>query len=61
METLGYRFKELNEEQDDQKLQNDHPELIEITELDLFKLYFNTEVDDLFKIFNMQYAKEKND
>ena len=54
-------FKEWNEEQDHHNHQNDHPQLIEISELDLFKLYFDSEVDKLFLHSSMQYAKQKND
>ena len=54
-------FKEWNEEQDHHNLQNDDPELIEISELDLFNLYSYAEVDELFLDSSMQYAKQKND
>ena len=35
--------------------------MIEISELDLFKLYFDAEVGELFLDSSMQYAKQKND
>ena len=54
-------FKVWSEEQDHHNLQNDHPELIEISELDLFKLHFDADVDELLLDSSMQYAKLKND
>ena len=35
--------------------------MTEISKLDLFKLYFDAEVDELFLDSSMQYAKQKND
>ena len=54
-------FKEWNKEQDDHYLQNDHPELTEISELDLFKLYFDAELNELLLDSSVQYVKQKND
>ena len=35
--------------------------MIEISELDLFKLCFDAEVDEMFLDSSMRYAKQKND
>ena len=35
--------------------------MIEISELDLFNLYSDAEVDELFLDSSMQYSKQKND
>ena len=57
---MATSFKGRNEEQDHHTLQNDHPELIEISELVLLKLYFDAEVDELFLNSSMLYAKQKD-